>query len=415
MQQGLLHNKNQFVLLVLVNAFVGAMVGLERSVLSSLGETFFSLKGNFILLSFILALGFTKAISNYAVAYLSKYLTRKNILILGWLIAIPVPFLLMYATSWNWIIAANILLGINQGLAWSTTVIMKIDLVGDKDRGLAMGINEFAGYLSVGLAAWLASYIAAHYGYAFFPFIPGILFLIVGLFTTIFFVKDTTSFVQQETQLTKVEMLKNVWTATTYKHKNISTVTLNGLVNNLNDAVAWGVIPLLLVQYNFSIQLIGIIAAVYPITWGIAQLLTGKLGDIYCKKQLIAAGMFIQALGLLLFVLNTNFTVIVFASFLLGIGTAMVYPNFLSVVAENTHPIQRAQTLSIFRFWRDMGYVIGALLSGLLTVIIGLTYIILLVSIITALAGLVANYRMCCTKKILWHSTLCNTQKIIPA
>lgn len=391
------------------------MVGLERSVLSNLGETVFLLKENFILLSFILAFGFTKAISNYAVAQLSKYLSRKNILTIGWIVAIPVPFLLMYAPSWNWIIVANILLGINQGLAWSTTVIMKIDLVGDNDRGLAMGINEFAGYLSVGLAAWLASTIAVNYGYAFFPFIPGIIFLIIGLTITIFFVKDTTPLVQQETEISKIEKFTNVWSETTFKHRNLSSITLNGLVNNLNDAVAWGVIPLLLVQYNFSVQKIGIVASVYPITWGIVQLFTGKLGDVFCKKQLITAGMFIQALGLLLFVLHTNFYLIVLTSFLLGIGTAMVYPNFLSVVAENTHPSQRAQTLSIFRFWRDMGYVIGALLSGILIVSIGLTYTIILVSIITATAGLVANYRMCCTKKIFWQSTICNTEKFISA
>lgn len=413
MQQGLVHNRNQFALLVLVNAFVGAMVGLERSVLVNLGKTIFSLEGNFILMSFILAFGLTKAISNYSVAYLSKFLSRKNILIIGWLVAIPVPFLLMYAPSWNWVIAANILLGINQGLAWSTTVIMKIDLVGEKDRGLAMGINEFAGYLSVGVAAWLASYIAAHYGYSFFPFIPGIFFVIFGLVTTFFFVKDTSDFVQQETQTSKITLLKNVWASSTFSHKNISTVSINGMINNLNDAVAWGVIPLLLVQYSFTIKQIGVVAATYPITWGIVQLFAGKLGDLFCKKQLIAAGMFVQALGLLLFVLSTNFNLIVFASFLLGIGTAMVYPNFLSVVAENTHPLQRAQSLSIFRFWRDMGYVIGALLSVLLIVSVGLIYAIVLVAVLTALGGILANSRMCCTKKIIWHSTICTSEGLV--
>jgi len=409
MQQGLLHNKHQFALLVLVNAFVGAMIGLERSVLSNFGKTVFSLDGNFILLSFIVAFGLSKAISNYWVAYLSKTVTRKNILLLGWLVAIPVPFLLMYAANWNWIIAANILLGINQGLAWSTTVIMKIDLVGEKDRGFAMGINEFAGYLSVGVAAWLASVIASKYGYAFFPFIPGIVFVFLGLVTTIFWVKDTAPFVQQESKTSTVPLLKNVWKETSFKHRNISTVSLNGMMNNLNDAVAWGVIPLLLITNNFTIAQIGMVAAVYPITWGVSQIFTGKLGDTFCKKQLITTGMLLQSLALLLFVFFTSYIVLLIASFLLGLGTALVYPNILSVVAENTHPTQRAKTLSIFRFWRDMGYVIGALISGVLINYVGMQNTILVVASLTAFAGILAHYRMCCTKQLLWNSEVCVT------
>jgi MFS family permease len=413
MQQGLLHNKNQFALLVLVNAFVGAMIGLERAVLPNFGATVFSLDGNFIILSFIVAFGLSKAISNYWVAYLSKTVTRKNILLLGWLVAIPVPFMLMYAPNWNWIIAANILLGINQGLAWSTTVIMKIDLVGEKDRGFAMGINEFAGYLSVGVAAWLASVIASKYGYAFFPFIPGIVFVFLGLIITIFWVKDTAIFIQHESKTSTAPLLNNVWKETSLKHRNISTISLNGMMNNLNDAVAWGVIPLLLVANDFTIAQIGLVAAIYPITWGVSQIFTGKLGDVFCKKQLIVAGMLLQSVALLIFVVFTSYVALLIASFLLGLGTALVYPNFLSVVAENTHPTQRAKTLSIFRFWRDMGYVIGALISGVLINYVGMQNAILIAAALTAFAAIVAHYRMCCTKQLLWKSEVC-LQYFIP-
>ncbi|WP_462220830.1 MFS transporter, partial [Ferruginibacter sp.] len=289
--QGLQKNKYQFGLLVLVNAFVGAMVGLERSVIPDFGKIEFGISANTALLSFIAAFGISKAVSNYSVAFLSKKISRKNILLLGWLFAMPVPFLLMYADNWNWVIVANIFLGINQGLAWSATVIMKIDLVGNKNRGLAMGINEFAGYLSVGLAAYLASNLAAAYGYRYYPFLPGVLFAVTGLILTIFLVKDTAAFVKSETENSKIPLLKNVWKETAWKHKNISSVTLNGLVNNLNDGVIWGVLPMLLLQRNFSVAQIGIVAGIYPAVWGITQLFTGKMGDHFCKKQLITLGM----------------------------------------------------------------------------------------------------------------------------
>jgi MFS family permease len=341
--QGLEKNKYQFALLVLVNAFVGAMLGLERSIMPGFGMLEFGLSANAALMSFIIAFGISKSLSNYAVAQLSKKFTRKKILIIGWVVALPVPFLLMYAPSWNWVIAANILLGINQGLAWSATVIMKIDLVGSKNRGLAMGINEFAGYLSVGLAAWLASSIAAVYGYAFFPFIPGVLFAFA----------------------------------------------------------------VLLIQRGFGITQIGIIAAIYPAVWGISQLFTGKMGDSYCKKQLITAGMLLQAPAILMLAIASALPLLILASILLGFGTALVYPNFLSVIAESTHPKQRAESLSIFRLWRDSGYVFGALLSGVLADAFGITYALFIVAGITAIAGIIANKRMCCTAKTFWKSEYC--------
>ncbi len=404
---GMKENWQQFSLLVLVNAFVGAMIGLERAVLPGLGKTAFGLDANAAILSFIMAFGITKAISNYSVAKLSKRFNRKQILMAGWWVALPVPFLLMYADTWTWIIAANILLGVNQGLAWSSTVIMKVDIVGQKNRGLAMGINEFAGYLSVGLASYLASSIASSYGYAFFPFIPGLFFAAAGLLVSAFLIKDTTHFVVAESAVSKIALLKNVWKETTWKHKNISTVTLNGLVNNMNDAVVWGLLPVLLLQKNFSIQEIGIIAGIYPAVWGVMQLFTGKMGDVYCKKQIITIGMLTQAIAIVLLAISSQFMLLVAAAVLLGLGTALVYPNFLTVVAESSHPSQRAETLSIFRFWRDSGYVIGALLAGILADMIGMSAAILIIAGITAIAGLVAHFRMCCTLKQLYTSDEC--------
>jgi MFS family permease len=405
--QGLEKNKYQFALLVLVNAFVGAMVGLERSIMPGFGKLEFGLSANAALMSFIIAFGISKSLSNYAVAQLSKKFTRKTILIIGWIAALPVPFLLMYAPSWNWVIAANILLGINQGLAWSSTVIMKIDLVGSKSRGLAMGINEFAGYLSVGLAAWLASSIAAVYGYAFFPFIPGVLFAFAGLLISMFLVKDTTHFVHAESLTSKLPIFQNVWKETSWKHRNLGSVSFNGLVNNLNDGVVWGLLPMLLIQRGFGITQIGIIAAIYPAVWGISQLFTGKMGDTHCKKQIITAGMLLQALAILMVAIASALPLLILASMLLGFGTALVYPNFLSVIAESTHPKQRAESLSIFRLWRDSGYVFGALLSGVLADAFGITSALFIIAGITAMAGLIANKRMCCTAKTFWQSDYC--------
>lgn len=405
--QGLHKNRYQFALLVLVNAFVGAMVGLERSIMPNFGKLEFGINANTALMSFIIAFGLSKSLSNYAVAQLSKRFSRKAILIAGWIAALPVPFLLMYAPNWNWVIAANILLGINQGLAWSTTVIMKIDLVGSKNRGLAMGINEFAGYLSVGLAAWLASSIALDYGYAYFPFIPGIIFSVSGLLAVIFLVKDTTHFVQAESLTSKAPLLKNVWKETSWKHRNLGSVSLNGLVNNLNDGVVWGLMPILLMQKDFSIAQIGIIAGIYPAVWGISQLITGKLGDNYCKKQIITSGMLLQALAITVMALANSMSFLILSSVLLGLGTALVYPNFLSVIAEWTHPKQRAESLSIFRLWRDSGYVFGAVLSGILADLFGIINALFIVALITAIAGMIANKRMCCSNKLFWKSEYC--------
>jgi MFS family permease len=407
--QGLKENKTQFLLLVLVNAFVGAMVGMERSILPEFGKTLFSLSAASALTSFIVAFGISKAISNYAVGVLSRKFTRKQILVTGWLLASPVPFILMYANHWNWIILANIFLGISQGLTWSTTVVMKIDLVGGKNRGLAMGINEFAGYLSVGLAAYLSAQIASYYGYAFYPFIPGLFFVLLGLVISLFWIKDTDPFIQLETANSNISLLKNTWASTSWKHRNLGSVTLNGLVNNLNDGVMWGLVPLLLVQRSFSIEQVGLVAGIYPMIWGVSQLFTGKMGDLYCKKQLITIGMLLQTLAIVFLVVFSSFAGAIIAAVLLGLGTGLVYPNFLTVVAENAHPSQRAEVMGVFRFWRDSGYVIGALLSGFLADWMGLNWALYSVAAITAGAGIVANLRMCCTLKLFWRSQECIT------
>lgn len=405
-QQGMKKNWRQFWLLVLVNAFVGSMAGLERTVLPGVAGHF-GVSGHMALLSFIAAFGSTKALFNLLTGKLTKYLTRKNVLLLGWVAALPVPLLLMYAPSWHWIIVANIFLGINQGLAWSSTVIMKIDLVGEKNRGLAMGINEFAGYLSVGLAAYLASTLAAAKGYLFFPFVPGIFFAVAGLLLTLLFVKDTKHFAHREAEESKTPYLPQVWGATTYRHPNLGPVTLNGFMNNLNDGVVWGLLPVLLLQKDYSIEQVGMLAGVYPVVWGVGQLFTGRLGDKCCKKQIIAAGMGLQAVGLLLLAFSGQMVLDFASMVLLGMGTALVYPNFLSTIAENTHPIQRAESLSIFRFWRDSGYVAGALLSGWLADAFGVMPTFIIIAALTAGAGVVAEIRMCCTGKLFWKGRPC--------
>lgn len=405
--QGLRENKLQFLLLVIVNAFVGAMVGMERSILQEFGKSLFSLSSATALASFIIAFGISKSFSNYAVGAFSKKFTRKQILVAGWLMAAPVPFILMYANHWNWVILANILLGLSQGLTWSTTVLMKIDLVGKKNRGLAMGINEFAGYLSVGLAAYISSELAAKYGYELYPFIPGLFFVFAGLVLSLFYVKDTAAFVQAESRESSIPIINNIWSQTSWNHRNLGSVTLNGLVNNLNDGVMWGLVPLLLMQRHYTIAQIGMIAGIYPAVWGISQLFTGKMGDWFCKKQLITLGMLLQALAIVFLVVFPSLSGAIIAAVLLGLGTGLVYPNFLTVVAENAHPTQRAEVMGVFRFWRDMGYVVGALLSGVLADWLALEPALYIIAGITAGAGLIANARMCCTLKVIWRTQEC--------
>jgi MFS family permease len=391
---GLKENWKQFTILVIVNAFVGGMVGLERSIFPKFAEQEFGISSKTAILSFIIAFGITKAITNYFTGKLANKYGRKNLLVLGWIIALPIPFILLYAPSWNWVIFANILLGINQGLTWSSTVVMKIDLVGDKDRGLAMGINEFAGYFAVGVVAFLTGVIAQNYGVTPYPFYLGIGISIIGLILSILFVKDTRQFVNQEQKIDTAKSFDNVFLETTFKNKNLSSITQAGMVNNLNDGMIWGLLPILLVSLQFDTKSIGIIAAVYPTVWGIGQLFTGKMSDIYSKKKMLFWGMLLQGIAIISINYTTGFYGLIFIAAILGFGTALVYPTFLSAIAATTTPTQRAESIGVFRLWRDLGYAIGAILSGIIADTWGIEYAILTIGIITILSSFVIKFRM---------------------
>lgn len=393
-QLGLKENWLQFTILVIVNAFVGGMVGLERTIFPKFAELEFDIASKSAILSFIVAFGITKAITNYFTGKLANKYGRKNLLILGWLIAIPVPLLLLYAPNWNWVVAANVLLGINQGLTWSSTVVMKIDLVGNKDRGLAMGINEFAGYFAVGIVAFFTGYIAQEYGVKPYPFYLGIGIAIIGLALSILFVKDTRKFVNQEQEVNQTKSLENVFIETSFKNKNLSAITQAGMVNNLNDGMIWGLLPILLFSLNFDTQKIGFIAAVYPAVWGIGQLFTGKMSDIYSKKKMLFWGMLLQGIAIIAIITTSNFNDLAFIAAILGFGTALVYPTFLAAIAETTTPTQRAESIGVFRLWRDLGYAIGAILSGVIADVFGIEYAIVSIGIITILSSLVIKFRM---------------------
>ena len=397
---GLKENLNQFILLVLVNAFVGGMVGLERSILPVIAQKTFQLEGNSLLLSFILVFGTAKAISNYFTGYLASIVGRKNLLVIGWLFALPIPFLLMHTTSWQFIIVANILLGIQQGLCWSSTVIMKIDLVGEKNRGLSMGLNEFAGYLSIALVAYLTSIIASYYGIRPYPFYIGLVLVALGLFFSLILIQDTKQLVATEARHSDLPRLKNIFLDTTIRHKNLSSVTQAGLINNLNDGMAWGLFPILLVSKDFTLSQIGIITAIYPATWGLSQLYTGKLSDRICRKKLLFWGMLIQGLTILCFPVMDSFLGFMLLSLALGWGTALVYPTFMVAISEETHPIDRAKSLGVFRFWRDLGYAIGALITGYCADAFGIPYAISLTGVFTIGSALFLHKRMTCHQLI---------------
>ncbi len=391
---GLKANWKQFTLLVLVNAFVGGMVGLERSILPEIAEKEFGMAATSAILSFIVVFGIVKAISNYYAGALANKFGRKNLLVLGWIFAIPIPFMLMYAPNWNWIIAANVLLGINQGLAWSSTVVMKIDLVGEKQRGFAMGLNEFAGYLAVAVVAYLTSWIAGEYGLRPYPFYLGILLMVLGLLLSIFFIKDTRGHANKEGGSSPVPMLKNIFWDTTWKNKNLGSVTQAGLVNNLNDGMAWGLFPILLAARNFSLEQIGLVVAVYPAVWGLGQLITGRMADKFSKKYMLFYGMLLQAIVLIALIWAESMWHFVSLMAFLGWGTAMVYPTFLATVAEYTHPRDRAESIGIFRLWRDLGYAVGAILTGIISDLVSIEAAILVVGLLTLVSAVIILFRM---------------------
>ena len=394
---GLKENWKQFIILVIINGFVGGMVGLERTILPQIAEKEFAIAAKTAILSFIIVFGIVKAITNYYTGTLANKFGRKNLLVAGWIIGLPIPFILMFAPDWSWIIAANVLLGINQGLTWSSTVVMKIDLVGEKQRGFAMGLNEFAGYIAVALIAFLTGWMAGEYGIRPYPFLVGIVLAVFGLLGSIFFVKDTRPHVAKEATTNKVPNLKNIFWDTTWKNKNLGSVTQAGLINNLNDGMAWGIFPILLATKGFSIAQIGIITAIYPAVWGVGQLLTGKMADKFCKKDMLSLGMLLQAIALLFLVWANTMLHFVILSSILGWGTAMVYPTFLATVAENTNPQDRAKSIGVFRLWRDLGYAIGAILTGIIADVFSINVAILFIALLTFISAATIAARMSCS------------------
>ncbi len=399
-QLGLKENWQQFTLLVFVNMMVGGMVGLERTIVPLIGKEDFHLSSELFIFSFIIAFGVIKALTNLISGALADKYTRRKLLIAGWLVGLPVPFLLAWAPTWNWILFSNILLGASQGLAWSMTVNMKIDLVGPKKRGLAMGINEASGYSAIGLTALITGYIATNYGLRPEPFYLGIAYTVLGLLLSIFVVKDTRKHTQLESfQIKTKDSIKNphkpsfpwVFKETSIKNKNLFSISQAGLINNLNDGMAWGVFPILFISLGVHLEGVGWIKGIYPLVWGLGQIITGPLSDRVGRKPLIVWGMIIQSvgfgiIGLELFEpLISGLTGAVF----MGIGTAMVYPSLLAAVSDVAHPNWRASSLGVYRFWRDLGYAIGALLAGILGTYFGLFTTINIVAVITLLSGLV--------------------------
>jgi len=397
---GLRENLGQFSLLVLVNAFVGAMVGLERSILPAIAEQEFHLAARAAILSFIVVFGITKAITNYGAGRLADRLGRKHVLVAGWLVAIPVPFLLMWGPSWKWIVAANVLLGVSQGLTWSLTVIMKIDLVGPKRRGLAMGVNEFSGYIAVAASAFATGWIAARYGLRPQPFYLGIVYVACGLLISALLVRDTRDHVAHETALRSEKQAeahvsqREVFWRTTLSDRNLSSVSQAGLVNNLNDGMAWGIFPLYFAAAGIGLERIGVLAALYPATWGMMQLFTGAWSDRIGRKRLIVGGMWVQAIGIAITAATTSFTPFALGSLLLGLGTAMVYPTLLATIGDVAHPGWRASAVGVYRLWRDLGYAIGALLAGVVADAFGLAAAMWLVAFITFGSGTIVALRM---------------------
>jgi MFS family permease len=391
---GLKENWKQFSILVIVNAFVGGMIGMERSILPQFAETEFGMASKTAILSFITAFGLTKAISNYYTGRLSNRFGRKNLLIFGWVVAVPVPFLLIYAPSWNWVIFANVLLGISQGFTWSSTVVMKIDLVGEKNRGLAMGLNEFAGYFAVGIVAFLSGWLADQYGVTPYPFYLGVGISLLGLVMSWIWVKDTRVFVKQESTIATKSSMQNVFLETTFKNKTLSSVTQAGMINNLNDGMIWGLLPILLISLKFDNEQIGIITAVYPTVWGIGQLFTGKMSDHLSKKGMLFWGMLLQGLAILGLPFISDFLLLSFISGILGLGTALVYPTFLATIAASTSPKQRAESIGTFRLWRDLGYAFGAVVSGITADLFGIEWAIFLIGGLTIFSAGLIQIRM---------------------
>lgn len=397
---GLRENLGQFSLLVLVNAFVGAMVGLERSILPAIAEHEFHVAARAAILSFIVVFGITKALTNYFAGRLSDRYGSKHVLVAGWLVAVPVPFVLMWAPDWNWIVAGNILLGVSQGLTWSTTVIMKIDLVGPKQRGLAMGLNEFSGYFAVAGSALATGWLAARYGLRPEPFYLGVVYVAFGLMLSVIAVRETRHYVAHEVRTHHavdagaLPSQGEIFRRASLTDRNLSSVSQAGLVNNLNDGMAWGLFPLVFAAAGMSLAQIGTLAAIYPAVWGMTQIFTGALSDRIGRKQLIAWGMWTQAVGIAVTALSSGFMGFGLGGVFLGVGTAMVYPTLLAAIGDVAHPAWRASAVGVYRLWRDLGYAIGALLAGVTADLFGLAAAVWLIAGLTFLSGVIVAVRM---------------------
>jgi MFS family permease len=395
---GLAENLPQFLMLMVVNAMVGGMVGLERTVVPLIGAEEFRIGSTTLIASFIISFGVVKAFTNLVTGHLADLYGRKRLLILGWLVALPVPFIIIWAPAWGWIIVANALLGVSQGLTWSTTVIMKIDLVGPKSRGFAVGLNEFTGYFALAATAFVSGYIAQRHGLRPDPFYLGIAYGVVGLALSALLVRDTRGHVQLEAanHAAPAQSLsfRQVFRLTTFGDRNLFAASQAGLVNNLNDGMSWGIFPLYFAAFGVSIERIGILKAAYPAVWSILQTITGLLSDRWGRKGLIVAGMWVQAIGLAVTARSGTFTGWLIGSLLLGVGTAMVYPALLAVVSDVAHPSWRARALSVYRFWRDLGYAIGAVSAGLIADFFGLRWAIVAVAVVTFLSGTVVGVVM---------------------
>lgn len=388
MSLGLMPNLGQFALLIGVNGLVGALVGQERSLVPLLGSQVFGIRSATAGLAFVGAFGLTKALANLAAGAAADRFGRKPVLVVGWVLAVPVPLILMLAPGWSWVVAANLLLGVSQGLSWSSTVIMKIDLAGPRRRGLAAGLNEFAGYLAVALSAAASGFLAARFGLRPQPFFLGLALAGLGLGMSALAVRETRGHARLESNGGATVPFRTVWQLGSYRDRRLAVLSRTGLVNNANDALAWGLLPLLFLHQGLDAARIGLIAGVYPATWAVGQLLTGPLSDRYGRRPMIAAGMWLQASALIAFVLLTGFAAWLGAAILLGLGTALVYPTLLAAVGDHSDPAWRAAATGVYRFWRDGGYLVGALVAGVAADLAGITAAVGIVAALTAVAGL---------------------------